>query len=93
MLPQTGTLLMGIKNLITIYLIPIVFSLALLLFFWGVVKYIWSEGQGRGDGKKIMVWGIIALFVMVSVWGIVTFLQIEILGGSGPTSITIPTIN
>lgn len=91
-LVQTGTLLMTIKNFINIYLIPIVFSLALLLFFWGVVKYIWSEGQGKAQGKQIMVWGVVALFVMTSIWGIVRFLQVDILGGTSPSSVPIPTI-
>ncbi|MBN2094019.1 MAG: hypothetical protein JW740_01460 [Candidatus Zambryskibacteria bacterium] len=88
---QTGTLLMMIKNLITIYLIPIAFTLALLLFFWGVVKYIWSVGTEKEQGKKVMVWGIVALFVMSSVWGLVAFLRIELNIGS-EQNMPIPTI-
>lgn len=57
-------------------LIPIVFGIALIVFFWGIAVFILNSGdvQKRDDGKKIMVWGIIALFVMVSVWGIVRVL-------------------
>jgi hypothetical protein len=72
-------------------LIPIVFSLAVLLFFWGVAKYIWSAGTGKEEGKRIMVWGIVALFVMSSVWGLVSFLRGE-LGIGANTSVSIPTI-
>mgnify|MGYP001591996243 CR=1 FL=1 len=88
---QTGMILASIKNIITAFLIPIVFTLALLFFFWGVVKYIWSEGQGKEDGRKVMVWGIVALFVMSSVWGIVRFLQDQI-GLSTTNTIQIPSI-
>ncbi len=73
-------------------LIPLVFSLALLVFFWGVVKYIRSEGQGKAEGRNIMIWGIVALFVMASVWGLVYFIRNEL--NIGPaTSATVPTID
>jgi hypothetical protein len=52
-------------------------GLALIFFFWGLARLIFSAGdeKGREDGKKIMLWGIIALFIMFSVWGIVQLLQ------------------
>jgi hypothetical protein len=92
-LEQTDKLLSGTKGIITSYLIPMVFSLAVLFFFYGIVKYIWSVGAGKEEGKKIMVWGVVALFVMSSIWGIIRFFQSEILGGTGGTNMTIPTIN
>lgn len=57
--------------------IPIVVSIALLAFFWGLVKFIAkaSDEKSHEEGKNIMKWGLIALFVMVSVWGIVNFIQ------------------
>jgi hypothetical protein len=71
-------------------LIPIVFTLALLAFFWGLAKYLFVEADdAKVQGKKIMIWGIIALFVMVSIWGIVASLQ-EIFGVGGVSTITIP---
>lgn len=63
-------------NLINDTLLPIVIALALLYFFWGLAKFILSSGgdeEERTKGKNIMLWGIIAFFVMVSVWGIVNF--------------------
>jgi len=70
-------------------LIPVIFALALLLFFWGVAKFILQSGdpEARKEGKQIMIWGIVALFVMTSIWGIVAFigeeLQIDTGGGFG----------
>lgn len=57
-------------------LLPILVTVALLVFFWGLIKYIRSAGspEGASEGKSIMIYGIIALFVMVSVWGIVRFI-------------------
>lgn len=71
-------------------------SLAVVAFFWGIVQFIWaarqgSDGDGIKNGKQFMLWGLIALFVMFSVWGIITFVQ-DVFQIRGQTSITIPNI-
>lgn len=55
---------------------PIVVALALLYFFYGLAKFIlYSDDEAkRKENRNIMVWGIIALFVMVSIWGIINVL-------------------
>lgn len=57
-------------------LIPLVMALALLAFFWGLAKYLFNPGHGEHatDPKKLMIWGVIVLFVMVAVWGIIQFI-------------------
>ncbi len=58
--------------------IGVLVAVGLLVFFWGLVKFIFRvDGDEKviESGKKLMVWGIIALFVMVSVWGIIRFMQ------------------
>lgn len=72
-------------------LIPILIALALLMFFWGLIQYIRSSGEGHGTGRNIMIAGIVALFVMVSVWGIIRLLQ-NTLGVSGEQQIPIPQV-
>src|SRR3989344_5978148 len=69
------------QNLLSL-LIPISFMLALIFFFWGVVKFIASAGseEAKTEGKNIMVWGVVVLFIMSSVWGIVEFFQRDLLG-------------
>ena len=91
-LEKTKDLFWAAKYIVTDMLVPLAFILALLFFFWGIAKYIRSAGSEKDEGKIIMVWGIVALFVMASVWGLVAFLQTELLGGPGPNSIPIPTI-
>ena len=78
--------------IITDIIVPLVFVLALLFFFWGVAKYILSVGTEKEEGKKIMVWGVIALFVISSVWGLVRFLQDELIPGESFDTMPIPTI-
>ena len=56
--------------------LPILFVLAILYFVWGLAKYILAAGDdgSKAEGRNIMTWGVIALFVMVSVWGLVAIL-------------------
>ena len=63
----------GLINLAT----PIVVALALLYFFWGLATYILNAGNEdkKKSGRDIMIWGLIALFVMVSVWGIINVVR------------------
>ena len=58
-------------------LVGIIMTLALVYFFWGLVKYLQSIGDEtkRKEGATMMTYGVIALFVMVSVWGLVNVLK------------------
>jgi hypothetical protein len=73
---QTITDILDTGSNIVGRLIPIVAGIALLVFFWGLVKFIASAGSedGRKEGKQVMIWGIIALFVLMAIWGIVAFI-------------------
>ena len=52
------------------------FIVALILFFTGIMKYLMpgSGPESRKEGYKYMGFGIVAMFVMVSVWGLVAFI-------------------
>jgi len=59
-------------------LIIILIGIALIVFFWGLVKFIIRPGgdeKAVEGGKRLMIWGVVALFVMLSVWGIVGLVQ------------------
>ncbi len=71
------TLLANAFNIVNNYLIPLVFALILAAFFWGLARYVYQadSDQARSQGKRIMLGGVIALFVAASIWGIVEFIQ------------------
>lgn len=56
-------------------IIGLLTSLALLFFFWGIVKYIYHAGDEKkaSEAKSTIVYGVIALTVLFSFWGIVYF--------------------
>jgi hypothetical protein len=72
-------------------------ALAVVAFLFGVARYIWAIREGNekqiSDGKQFMLWGLIALFVMFSVYGIVKFAQRTILQNEDVSTIKIPDIN
>lgn len=50
-------------------------TLGIVVFFWGLIKYLWSmDTENAHESLKIMFWGIMAIFVMVSIWGIIRLL-------------------
>lgn len=58
-------------------IIPFIFAVAIVMFIWGAVKFFIinaDEEAKREQGKQFMIWGIIALAVMISVWGLVGIL-------------------
>ncbi|MFA5876891.1 MAG: hypothetical protein WC880_00840 [Candidatus Paceibacterota bacterium] len=70
----------------------LVVMLALLLFFWGLAMYVFgsSNDEKRKKGVPMMIWSIVALFVMLSIVGIINMLQATLQVGGG--SLQIPTI-
>ena len=52
-------------------IIPLLISVAVLTLIWGIVKFITSAGneEKRKEGRDLMIYGIIGLFIMVSIWG------------------------
>jgi heme/copper-type cytochrome/quinol oxidase subunit 2 len=66
-------------------LIVLTIGFALLVFIWGLAKFIWHSGDKNAvdEGRRLIIWGVLALFVMVSIWGIVAFVQQTFLGNMG----------
>lgn len=58
-------------------LIPFIIGLAVLFFLWGVLQFVKAGGNEDDirEGRNRMVYGIIAIFVMVSLWGLVNILD------------------
>lgn len=65
-------------------LVPFVIALTLLVFLWGILKLVFSAGSDKDhtEGIKFMTWGIVSLFVMVSVWGLVAILTKTFFNGN-----------
>ena len=66
-------------------LIPLVFTLALLIFVWGMFRFFvygaHSE-EDRSKGRNLIMWSVIGLAFMVSIWGIVNIFAEGVFGTS-----------
>jgi hypothetical protein len=69
--------LLALAQTIVTRLVPFAVGLAVVAFFWFLIVFIW---KGAGDPKERssslagMGYSILALFVMVSIWGLVGFI-------------------
>jgi FtsH-binding integral membrane protein len=65
-----------VKCVIVVAVIPLIFTLAFLVFLWGVLRFMYaSESKDKEAAKSFIWWGLVGLFVMVSVWGILRILS------------------
>ncbi len=62
---------------------PVVATLAVLFFLWSLAMYMTKAGEEKQEARQQMMWGIIILFVMVSMWGFVAILDQTLFGDYG----------
>lgn len=89
-----GSNIKGVVDyLISIFSIlnPILFSLCFIVFFWGLSKFILnSDSKDQIEkGKSYMFWGVVVLFILVSIRAIIMFISGEF--GFG-TTVNVPYI-
>jgi uncharacterized membrane protein YidH (DUF202 family) len=77
-MPQAaGQVLERIKTEVWTPIATVVFATGFMLFMWGLVRFLWNidNESGRDTGKQHMVWGIVGMFIMVSIWGIIAMID------------------
>ena len=57
--------------------VKVVFTLGLFMFLWGMVEFLWAlkDGKVQDTGKDHMIWGLVGMFIMVSVYGIIALIM------------------
>ena len=90
-----GTLIERFSKLLN-QVAPLLLAMAFVYFLWNIVKYIEAGGgdaKARDAARDNIIYAIILLFVMVSVWGLVGIVK-NTVGIDNPTAptITLPTV-
>lgn len=74
---EIDTFLGKVVGFINNVLVPLVFTLALLAFIYGMFKYFIWNGDNDGDretGKSLMISAVVGFVLMVSIWAIVNLI-------------------
>ena len=71
-IPGLLTAIRSIMNTV----VPFLVGLAVFIILYGVFTYISSAGdeEKRTEARQFVVWGVVGVFIMVSVWGLVNIL-------------------
>ena len=67
----------GIIGFINLVVVPFIFTIAFAAFLWGIFNYFFfhgEEGAKRAAGREFILYGIIGMVVLFSVWGLVNIL-------------------
>lgn len=73
---------------------PLLLAAAFLVFFWGLSKFILNSNKPEEikNGKNYMMWGILALFILLTYMTIVGLLSVELgIGNKNPAVPLLPT--
>ncbi len=71
--------------------IPVIVAITVLYIIWGAFNLTKSEGEDRKKWGQVILYGVVGLFIMVSIYGIVNILVGTF--GFGANSITTPNIS
>ncbi len=73
--------------------LPLLFGGALIIFFWGLSKFVINSDNETElkKGKNYMLWGILALFILISYRTIVGLVVRDLEFGDGNTIPQLPT--
>lgn len=65
-------------------IVSLLMALAVGYFLFGVMKFVKNQDSedAQAEGKKHMVWGIIGVAIMVSVYGILNLVKSTVAGFS-----------
>ncbi len=55
----------------------VIFAAGFFMFMWGLFQFMLniSRGEDTSDGKRHMIYGTLGMLIMVSVYGIIAFLD------------------
>lgn len=69
--------------------IPFLIGVAFVLVLVGIFKYVAASGDNEkiAEGRRVIIWGVLILFVMLSFWGLVTVVCTSLFGECPPRAL------
>ena len=55
--------------------VPLLVTLGIIYFVWGIITYVIADDEeAKSSGRNRIIWGLVGLAVIVSMWGLVRLL-------------------
>ncbi len=92
---QIDLFLIRVNGFINNILVPLVFTVSLGFFIYGMFRYFIYGADNDGDrekGQTLMIWGVVGFVLMVSIWGIVNLLATGLFTGIDSRTPTLPGV-
>ena len=92
----TAFSILGVVSNFLKILIPVLITAALVYFIWGVISYVIAkDADDKEKARSVVTRGILGLFIVVSVWGLIGIIQstFGIGAGGALTGEQIPTVD
>lgn len=72
---KTYDLIAKIANILS-NIVLLLMAVAVVVFLWGILEFLTAGGEKEGveKGRNRIIFGIIGLFVMVAMWGLVNII-------------------
>ena len=70
------TIVPFLKNVSKVIINPalqVLFAIATLYFIYAVIKLVSSNGTDKASARDTVMWSLIGMFIMISVYGIINF--------------------
>ena len=93
--PATVVDLINRINTIGTNVIPFLIGIGVFIIILGIINYIrqGDNEEKRAEGRRFIVWGVISVFMMLSIWGFVNILVNSFqLNNVAPTIPNLPTL-
>jgi len=77
------------------WLIPFLVVVAVFIIIWGAFQFVVSAGdpEKRKEGRDKILWGVVGVTVMLTVWGLVNILRNSFtIWEASPISPLLPTV-
>ncbi len=78
-LSNVDNIINKLKEIVSGGVAGLLMSLVFVVFLLSIITFLWKrrsgDDKGMNDAKNMLGWSVIAMFVMVAIWGLVVFLS------------------
>lgn len=76
------TIIQKVSDAILTPVVYLLFAVATVYFLFGLMKFVLNQDneEVQSEGKQHMVWGVVGIAIMVSVWGILNLINESVKG-------------